>query len=97
MFYLAGLSGEVFGKKFPLQPGEITIGRSEQAQIHITDQKASSQHCKVFVTDEKITVSDLRSRNGTFVNGVARQIFELRAGDRLVIGTCVFELRKDAT
>lgn len=89
------IAGEGMGTKFPLKAGEQVIGRGEAAQIRVNDAKASSRHCKVFLEpDGRVVVTDLKSRNGTFVNGIARPMADLTVGDRLVVGSTVFELRK---
>ena len=92
--YLMIVAGEGMGTKFGLSPGEVVIGRGEKADIRIKDVKASSRHCKIFVQEDRIVVTDLKSRNGTFVNGIAQPMTDLTPGDRLVVGTTVFELRK---
>ena len=83
------------GKSFPLG-GELTIGRSEQCQVHVQgDTYVSSVHARIFPRDGSYMVEDLGSTNGTYLN--RRRITapaELQRGDRVKVGKTVLEMRK---
>src|SRR5262245_51319781 len=49
--------------------GEVTIGRSEEARLCIHDSGASRQHARLSIGGGEIRLRDLRSHNGTLVNG----------------------------
>ncbi|HEY0633672.1 MAG TPA: RDD family protein [Thermoleophilaceae bacterium] len=87
------VEGPDTGKEFDLS-GTTTVGRDAGAGIAIDDTEASRQHASLSVEGTTVTVTDLGSTNGTFVNGErlsgARQ---LSATDKLRIGTTTFELR----
>ena len=53
----------------PLLDAEIVIGRAPGSGITISDGSVSSQHAKIRRTEEGFVLEDLKSRNGTFVNG----------------------------
>ncbi len=48
---------------------ELSLGRSEACDIQIEDKKVSRIHAKFELLDDKLTIIDLNSSNGTFVNG----------------------------
>jgi pSer/pThr/pTyr-binding forkhead associated (FHA) protein len=82
------------GKVFPLVDGDLLIGRAEDAGIRLNDKKTSMRHCMIHTSQGSFMIEDLKSRNGTFVNGVKLSKASLSVGDRIVIGSTVFELRK---
>ena len=69
---------------------EIIIGRDSLCTIVLSDDRTvSSNHCKISNIDGTITVQDLNSRNGTYVN--SEQLLNgkgviLRSGDELKMG-----------
>ena len=54
---------------FPLIDDEYTIGRLTSNAITINDASVSSRHARIARTREGFVIEDLKSRNGTFVNG----------------------------
>jgi DNA-binding NtrC family response regulator len=67
-------------------PDFLTIGRDNSNSIPLKDPFSSSRHCRIEKKGTQFVIKDLRSRNGTFVNGT--QILEatLKHGDRIQIG-----------
>ena len=49
--------------------GGLSIGRSAEADLMIEDRFASQIHCRVYSRGSAYYVEDLRSTNGTFLNG----------------------------
>ena len=71
--------------------GEVVIGRSPECQIVLRDFGISRNHAKVVVgEDGSARILDLKSKNGTQVNGVPVVEAPLRDGDRILLGK--FEL-----
>ncbi len=62
------------------------IGRAPEADIVIADEKASRFHAEIRFWDGEYVVKDLRSRNGTFVNGTQISVTVLQPGDTIRIG-----------
>ena len=89
------LLGEV--GQIALSEGENLVGRDGGASITIDAATVSRRHACIFVTDREAIVDDLRSKNGTFVEG-KRLISptRIRDGDRLLIGAVplVFRVRR---
>jgi pSer/pThr/pTyr-binding forkhead associated (FHA) protein len=54
-----------------LQSEEITLGRSVGNDIVVTASDISRTHARLRWADDHYEIEDMKSRNGTFVNGVA--------------------------
>ncbi len=69
--YLAVVHGPDMGKIFSLGAGQksFTIGRKLTNAISLTDINASREHARIEWQDGALHLIDLKSRNGTFVNG----------------------------
>ncbi len=95
MISLKFISGKYQGGEFPLAPGkQLIIGRSPDLELALIEDMVSRKHAKLTVTDDgRITLEDLGSSNGTFVNGeqITRPT-RLREGDRVLIGTSILKL-----
>ena len=73
----------------------LFMGRSCKNDIQIQDRTVSRRQVKLFTIGKKIFLEDLRSTNGTLVNGELLppgESFELREGDTITIGKTVFRL-----
>jgi DNA-binding winged helix-turn-helix (wHTH) protein len=57
------------GRHIPLLEGANVIGRASDAAIPIDSPGISRHHARIVVTHGEATVEDLRSKNGTHVNG----------------------------
>jgi len=57
------------GRVFPLSGTEMTIGHSDTADIVVEDPYLSRRHALLSVNAGEVTVHDLNSTGGTFVNG----------------------------
>jgi DNA-binding winged helix-turn-helix (wHTH) protein len=71
----------------PLAPGENVIGRAPDVLITLPSSKVSRRHARIVVSDDRVVLEDLGSRNGTYVGD--RRIesaVELKNGDRIGIG-----------
>ncbi len=92
MFKLTIVHGTMKGKSFKLSDGEHSIGRAEGNTIVVDSKQISKKHIVFSVTGNAISIRDAGSSNGTFVNGVLVKQKNLKAGDKVSIGDCVFEL-----
>ncbi len=94
---LVVVTGADKGVVFTLKPGTYTLGRSAQhADFVINGRGLSRAHARVTVDEADIvTVLDLESTNGVFVNGVKIEQISLSSGDTLTLGPEV-SLRLDA-
>src|SRR5512133_2397222 len=76
------------GRSFRIDKDEIVLGRAPESDLVVADQAASRRHARISRTASgEYVLSDLGSRNGTFVNGVLVRSVPLREGDKIQIGT----------
>ena len=90
-------AGQALGRIFPLPMGECLIGRSPKAQIALLDDEVSRLHASIQLEDRsgeaRLSLVDLGSTNGTFLNGESVDgLALLRAGDRITLGHHVLKL-----
>jgi pSer/pThr/pTyr-binding forkhead associated (FHA) protein len=91
------LRGKSKGKEVRIPGPKYLIGRAEDANLRPRSDVISRRHCEIIIDGEVITVCDLGSRNGTFVNGVeAKTPLPMVAGDHLKVGKLEFEVMIDA-
>ncbi len=85
---LVGLKGESRGLLFRLPQGDTLVGRERSlAQLVLSAAGVSRAHARLFHhEDGRVTIADLGSTNGTFVNGVKVEEKELRDGDTVSFG-----------
>ncbi|RZA08548.1 MAG: FHA domain-containing protein [Proteobacteria bacterium] len=90
---LAAPEGEPVGIKLPLVDGQNLVGRiSPPCSIVLKGTKVSKKHGSFLVQGNSVTVEDLKSSNGTFVNGKQVAQATLKLKDRLVVGEYTLEL-----
>lgn len=77
--------GANLGASFPVTQRRVTIGR-KGTDIRLSDRKISMQHCALEVEGGKVTLVDLESRNGIFVNGKKVTSAQLKNLDEIQIG-----------
>ena len=81
---LTTASGET--RLISLGPNDNTLGRGPQNNIVIDSLQASRVHAVVTVEPAFVTITDLGSRNGTFVNGVRVETQMLVHDDTIRLG-----------
>jgi hypothetical protein len=92
MAVLIILSGKQSGRKIRLPQRELTIGRDEGCFLRVASVDVSRQHSQLSPSPKGWLVRDLKSQNGTWLNGV-RIVEEtlLQCGDELVVGHMRFQ------
>ncbi|MBI2646823.1 MAG: GGDEF domain-containing protein [Deltaproteobacteria bacterium] len=86
------IEGRPLGRKFPLLPPKVSLGRGKKADLSIDDQSVSQLHSEVVIKNQQVFISDLGSTNGTFVNDVRISgATLLKEGDSVRIGTTIFK------
>ena len=90
MAKLSGMSGEFKGREFPIEQGEITIGRKADNTILLDHPTISSHHCRIVRSGDSCVLEDLDSTNGTRVN--SRDVREaiLHHKDLIQLGSIEF-------
>ncbi|MEO8036632.1 MAG: FHA domain-containing protein, partial [Acidobacteriota bacterium] len=79
-------TGETAGTVFPLIDSEYLLGRHRESSIPLADPGVSGFHARIYRGPDGYAVEDLKSRNGTWVNG--ERIFHavLSHGDQVRLG-----------
>jgi adenylate cyclase len=80
------------GDPIPLLKPTLLVGRRESADIVLRFPNISGHHCELSLEDGCWLVKDLRSSNGTKVNGTRVTEQRLRPGDKLSIAKHDFEI-----
>lgn len=76
------------GTWYGLPEGDFFVGRSPECQLRLNDPRVSRRHACFRVQGHRVTLEDLRSRNGTLVNGVPlRAPMVLSHDDLVTIGS----------
>jgi len=82
-------------QSFSLPSAVTFIGRRQDCDMCIPLSVVSRRHCEIYIEYNKVAVRDLKSRNGTFVNGESIEDTQLKAGDALTIGQVKFIVQID--
>jgi len=83
-------------REIPLKKAVQVIGRQTDCQLRIPSGNVSRHHCEVKVTDEgAISIRDLGSSNGTYVNKQKITQTSVKAGDLISLGGLVFVVKID--
>jgi pilus assembly protein CpaF len=91
---------ELDGKKMEFAVGvetPVRIGRNPDVELHIPDTNVSREHCVISYGDGDYHITDLKSKNGTYVNGAKTGHTILHAGDRIEIGSVVLTVQPDSS
>lgn len=93
---LVFLSGDLLAVPIPLEREEVILGGALEADVRINDNKVSRRHAQIrTIFDAEINavnyiLTDLNSRNGTFLNGAKITSETLQNGDKITIGEHLF-------
>jgi sulfite reductase (NADPH) flavoprotein alpha-component len=90
-------SGAGTGTRFVLKNGATVIGREQGVDVLLADKQCSRQHCRILSLQGKFMLEDLKSTNGTRVNGVpVTTMHMLNSGDQIALGETVldFEIKE---
>src|SRR5690242_20292538 len=89
---LVFLRGELLAVPIPLERAEVTLGRALDADVRINDSQASRLHAQIRTERDDATgevryrLIDLKSTNGTLLNGKPITEAFLEDGDKFEIG-----------
>ena len=99
MFYVYVTAPGMPAQKFLLDRPVTSIGRSSMNDLPVPDKMLSRQHARI-VRDSNggLSVEDLGSRNGTFLNGERLvSIQPLKPGDRITVGGVTLKIESEST
>ena len=95
MSKLVAINPGLTGLSYELGTRWVTIGRGDKNAFQIVETSVSSQHCEVLLHGNELVVRDLRSTNGTFIDGKTVTEAALQPGQILRLGDV--ELRLEIT
>ncbi len=79
-------AGSQSGKKIPLLPMTMTIGREHDNNIEIKDEEVARYHARIVYQDSRFVLQDLNSSTGTWVNGEQITETPLNNNDKIRLG-----------
>ncbi len=90
------LVGDVEGvhREFILEPGRNRIGSLPENEVSISASDISRRHAVIQVNAKAVHLEDLRSTNGTFVNGVQVTRSDLSSDDWIQFGSVLLTLER---
>lgn len=78
--------GPQSGLTYVLGPGNTVAGRGADTAIFLPDVTVSREHVRLAVDNSGLSMTDLGSTNGTYVNGQRLAAGMLKEGDQVMIG-----------
>jgi serine/threonine protein kinase len=96
-FEVVLMHGGILLTRKTLSTGAYVIGRSPEAEIFIETPLLSRQHARLVVQGESLSLDDLESRNGTFIDGerVSGSV-EIFPGQVIKLGDITLEIQQQS-
>ncbi|MFM8284698.1 MAG: ATP-binding protein [Planctomycetaceae bacterium] len=82
--------------ELPGIPGVLAIGRETGNAVQLQDSEVSRRHAEIRAAGDGHVVVDLKSSNGTFVNGRRVERQELGGGDQIQVGRTLLVYSQEA-
>jgi FHA domain len=92
-YVLRGVAGVVFGRSYYLL-APTAIGRSPECDICLDDPCISRFHARLRPRDYGIEIEDLKSTNGSFLNGQRIGVGIARVGDEIAFDQLRFRINE---
>lgn len=90
---LVVLAGAKQGTEIPLKRSKFVIGRASDCTLRAGSEAISRHHCAILRGEAGLSIRDLGSRNGTYVNGEKIEAeVTLKGGDMVRVGTLEFRV-----
>ena len=90
------IGGKNDGRQIKIAVPRFIIGRGETAHLRPSSDLVSREHCEIVVGDGVVRISDLKSRNGTYINGLKLDgPHDVSSGDSLRVGRLQLEVTVD--
>jgi adenylate cyclase len=89
------IEGSMKGRTFDFHGEMIFLGRSRKNDIQLLDISVSRKHLKIFKIGKKCFIEDLKSTNGTLINGIKSipgESFEVGEDDVITLGHTAMRL-----
>jgi pSer/pThr/pTyr-binding forkhead associated (FHA) protein len=92
MFKLVVVGGKLRGKEYTLNEGDNVLGRDSDVDVPFFVEGVSKKHISLNVNNEHLTLTDLGSSNGTFVNGKLVKRIALKPGDKIGLPNSILQV-----
>lgn len=88
---LIAYEGELEGQRWIIDRDHVVIGRAPDCDVVLPKRQVSRRHARIERHNDSYLLSDLRSKNGTYVNGkeVRDEPYHLKDGDEIQIALYV--------
>ncbi len=80
------------GRSLELAPGTYTVGKAADCELALSDAAVSRRHLEVVVTEERVELRDLGSKNGSYYLGARFDRIQVGAGAQVTVGTTALAL-----
>lgn len=90
-YVLRGVAGEVFGRSYHLL-APTTVGRAAECDICLPSSGVSRLHARLRPLDYGVEIEDLKSTNGSFLNGQRIGVGIARVGDEIAFDQLRFHI-----
>jgi hypothetical protein len=91
------MNGPDKGRSFEFQKDTVIIGRAPESDMQMKDKSVSRKHVKIQKKGEKYFITDLRSKNGTFIDGMRvepQRDYEVSEGVPVAVGKTFIAIGK---
>lgn len=92
MYKLVVVAGKLRGEEYALEEGENILGREDGCDIHFPVEGVSKKHVSITVRDDTCYLEDLKSSNGTFLNGKAIKRATAKNGDKIALPDAIIQI-----
>ncbi len=89
---LVVVDGPMRGKRAQIHGGTGRVGTAAGSDLKLDDKAVSRVHCELRVGKDAITLKDLGSTNGTFVDGVRVRDADVAPGAHVRVGGSTFRI-----
>jgi DNA-binding NtrC family response regulator len=89
------VAGPDAGSRFASEAERFTIGTDERADMILHDRTVSRFHAEIALEDDRVSIRDLGSHNGTFVDGVSVVHAHLVPGATIRVGASELRFASD--
>lgn len=90
-YVLRGVTGTVFGRSYHLL-APTTVGRAPECDISLDNRGISRQHARLRPLEYGVEIEDLKSTNGSFLNGQRITLAVARVGDEIAFDELRFRV-----
>ncbi len=98
IFKLLVVSGDLYGKTYPIGTSPLVVGRRDDCSIVLKEGAVSGHHAQVRLDGDRVLLTDLGSKNGTRLDDVPiSKETEIPVGTTFTIGATGLQLLKGET